>query len=59
MLDSWITKKSSKHVNIFNKILTAWIKPTKTLVVLSQYEMIQKLRTKIQLTASFNWIQLH
>ena len=45
--------------NIFNKVLTAWNKPSKTLVVLSWYEMIQKLRIKIRLMSSFNWIQSH
>ena len=45
--------------NIFHKVLTAWNKPAKTLVVLSEYEMIQKLRTKIRLMGYFNWIQLH
>ena len=45
--------------NIFNKVLTAWNKPSKTLVVLSWYEMIQKLRTKIRFMDSFNWIQSH
>ena len=45
--------------NIYNKVLTAWNKPSKTLVVLSWYEMIQKLRMKIRLLSSFNWIQSH
>ena len=55
-----IPKPTLRHGNnIFNKVLTAWNKPSKTLVILSWYEMIQKLRKKIRLIGSFNWIQSH
>ena len=55
-----IPKQTLRHGNnIFNKVLTAWNKPSKKLVVLSLYEMIQKLRTKIRLMSSFNWIHSH
>ena len=55
-----IPKPTLRHVNnIFNKVLTSQNKPAKTLVVLSLYEMIQKLRKKIRLMGQFNWIQSH
>ena len=53
-----IPKPTLRHDNnIFNKVLTAWNKPSKTLVVLSYYEMIQRLGTKIRLMGSFNLIK--
>ena len=55
-----IPKPTLRHGNnIFNKVLTAWNKPSKALVILSKYELIQKLRMKIRLMGSFNSIQLH
>ena len=55
-----IPKPTLRNVNnIFNKVLTLQNRSLKILVVLSLYEMIQKLRTKIRLMGSFNWIQSH
>ena len=40
-----IPKPTLRYVNnIFNKVLTLQNRPAKTLVVLSLYEMIQKLK---------------
>ena len=42
-----ILKPTLRHVNnIINNVLTLQNKPVKTLIVLSLYEMIQKLRSK-------------
>ena len=55
-----IPKPKLKHVNnICIKVLTSQNKPVKTLVALSLYETTQKLRIKIRLIGSFNWIQSH
>ena len=55
-----IPKPTLRHVNnICIKVLTSQNKPVKTLVALSLYETTQKLRIKIRLIGSFNWIQSH
>ena len=51
-----IPKQTSRGANIFNKALTSRNNPIKRLIILSYHKTTQKLRKKIRLMGSFNWI---